>query len=408
MAIYQYRAADPSGKTVEGIMEANAEQGVVSRLHDMGLMPIRIASPGEAPARTVAAPLILFSRKKKVSQQELLHFTEELSALLGAGLPLDRSLSILANLVEGEDFKGIVRLLMEGVRAGKSLAVAMAEHPHAFPKLYVNMVRAGEAGGMLDGVLRYLAEYLERSLSLKEDLKSALTYPLLLATVAGLSLTVLFIYVIPKFSLIFKDVNQALPWMTRLLIDFSYGLSRYGWIVLLLIIAGVAGGAFYIGTPEGRLKWDRRCLSLWVLGDLVRKLEAARFARTLAALLKGGVPLLEALATVQGVVGNRLLARAIAQVQSQVREGKGMVGPLTESGVFPELALQMIAVGEQTGGLEAMLANVADHYDQEVKRTTKRLTALLEPALILGMGLVVGVVVISMLTAIFSINDLPF
>lgn len=407
MALFQYRAADHSGKVVEGIMEAEAERGVVSQLHEMGFIPLRIASPGEAPSRTFQVPFALFSRRN-VTQQKLLHFTQEMNTLLGAGLPLDRSLSVLAKLVEGEEFKKVVRLLLEGVRAGKSLASSMAEHPQAFPKLYVNMIRAGESGGILEGVLRHLVEYMERSLELKEDLKSALTYPLLLATVAGLSLIVLFTYVIPRFAVIFRDVDQALPWTTALLMEFSYGLSHYGWILLLIVIVGAVGGGFYIGTPEGRLQWDRWRLNLWVLGDLLRKLEVARFARTLAALLKGGVPLLEALGTVQGVVSNRLVAGAIAELQKKVKEGKGIVGPLTESGVFPDLALQMIAVGEETGRLEGMLANVADHYDQEVKRATKRLTSLLEPALILGMGLVVGVVVISMLTAIFSINDLPF
>jgi general secretion pathway protein F len=407
MAIFQYRAADLSGKVVEGVIEAEAEQGVVLRLHEMGFIPLRIAAPGKSSARTVPVPFTFFSRKK-ISQQALLHFTQELSTLLAAGLPLDRGLSVLANLVEGEELKKTVRQLVEGVRAGKSLAASMAEHPDVFPKLYVNMIRAGEAGGILDGVLRHLSEYLERSLNLREDLKSALSYPLLLATVVGLSLLVLFIYVIPKFSLIFKDVNQALPWITKLLLDFSSGLSRYGWIVLLLIVVGSTGFAFHIRNPEAKLQWDRWRLGLWVLGDLMRKLEAARFARTLAALLKGGVPLLEALGTVQGVVGNRVVAQAISRVQNRVREGKGMVGPLTESGVFPALALSMIAVGEETGRLETMLVNVADHYDQEVKRATKRLISLLEPALILGMGLVVGVVVISMLMAIFSINDLPF
>lgn len=407
MALFQYRAADRSGKVVEGIMEAEVERGVVSRLHEMGFIPLRIASPGEAPTRALQIPSALFFRRR-VTQQELLHFTQELSTLLGAGLPLDRSLSILANLVEREEFKKIMRLLLEGVRAGKSLAASMAEHPEVFPRLYVNMIRAGESGGILEGVLRHLVEYLERSLELREELKTVLTYPLLLTTVAGFSLIVLFIYVIPKFAIIFRDVDQALPWMTTLLIEFSFGLSRYGWIVLLLVTIAVTGAIFYIRTPEGRLQWDRWRISLWVLGDLLCKLEVARFTRTLAALLKGGVPLLEALGTVQGVVGNRLVARAIAQVQSRVREGKGMVGPLTESGLFPALALHMIAVGEETGRLEGMLTNVADHYDQEVKRATKRLTSLLEPILILGMGLVVGVVVISMLMAIFSIHDLPF
>ena len=407
MALFEYRAADPAGKLVDGIMEAEAEHGVVSRLHELGYIPLRISLPGESPTRTIQ---IRFGHlfREKVSHRELLHFTQELSTLLGAGLALDRSLSVLSNLIENAELKKTVRLLLEGVRAGKSLSGTMVEHPDVFPELYVNMVRAGESGGVLESVLRHLAEYLERSLEFKEDLKSALTYPLSLAVVAGLSLLVLFIYVIPKFSLIFKDVGQALPWITSLVIGFSVGLSSYGWIVLLLLLIGGAGGFFYIRSPDGRLHWDRLQLQIWVVGDLLRKMEVARFARTLAALLKGGVPLLEALGTVHGVVGNQLVALAISQVQTRVREGKGMVEPLTQSGVFPALALHMIAVGEETGRLEGMLATVADHYDQEVKRSTKRLTSLLEPVLILSMGLVVGVVVISMLMAIFSIHDLPF
>lgn len=407
MALFQYRAADHSGKVVEGIMEAEAEPRVVARLHDMGFIPLRVATPGEVSRTTLQIPFA-FSLGRKVTQQQLLYFTQELATLLGAGLPLDRSLSVLSNLAEGEEFKKSLRHLLEGVRAGKSLAATMAERSDVFPRLYVNMIRAGESGGILEGVLRHLTDYLERSLRLKEELKSALTYPILLATVAGLSLVVLFIYVIPKFSVIFRDVDQALPWMSRLLIDLSYGLSRYGWIVLFVFAVGAVGGFFYIRNPEGRLQWDRWRLRLWVVGDLLRKFETARLAHTLAALLKGGVPLLEALGTVEGVVGNREIARAIARLQDRVREGKGMARPMAEAGVFPELALQMIAVGEETGKLEAVLVNVADHYDQEVKRATQRLTALLEPALILGMGLVIGVVVISMLMAIFSINDLPF
>jgi general secretion pathway protein F len=407
MALFQYRAADYSGKVVEGVMDADAEHGVVARLHDMGFVPLRISAPNEAAGRSTSQGVPLFHRRK-VSEKGLLHFTQELSTLLGAGLPLDRSLSVLTNLVEGQEFKTIVGRLLEEVRAGKSLAVAMSEHSDVFPKLYVNMIRAGEAGGILDNVLRHLVEYLERSISLKEDLKSALTYPVILATVAGLSLIVLFVYVIPRFALIFKDIHQAIPFMAKMLIGFSYMLADYGWIAVVLIIVGAAGGSFYVRSPEGKLQWDHWRLNAWLVGDLMRQLEVARFARTLGALLKGGVPLLEALGTVQGVVGNRLIARAIAQVQVRVREGKGMVQPLTESGLFPPLALHMIAVGQETGRLEGMLVSVADHFDQEVKRTTKRLTSQLEPALILGMGLVVGVVVISMLTAIFSINDLPF
>ncbi len=387
-------------------MDAEAEQGVVSRLHEMGFIPLRIAAPGETSSRAVQVPLTLFSRGK-VSQRQLLHFTQQLSTLLGAGLPLDRSLSVLANLLEGDEFKKVVRLLLEGVRAGKSLSSSMAEHPEVFRKLYVNMIRAGEAGGVLESVLRYLAEYLQRSEELKEDIVSALTYPVFIVGVSGISLIFVFAFVVPRFSLIFKDVEQALPWITKVLIGFSNGLAQYGWILLLLLIVSAVGGFYYVRTPEGRLRWDQMRLRIWVIGDLLCQFEVARYSRTLSALLKGGVPLLEALGTVQGVVGNRLVARAITQVQTRVREGKGMVGPLTESGVFPPLALQMIAVGEETGKLEGMLANVADHYDQEVKRSTKRMTSLLEPIAIVSIGLVLGGVIIALLLGIFSIYDLP-
>ncbi|MBF8254298.1 MAG: Type secretion system F family protein, partial [Deltaproteobacteria bacterium] len=333
-------------------------------------------------------------------------FTRELGTLLTAGLPLDGSLSILGGLFEDSELSKILNALVEAVRAGKSLAVSMGEHPDVFPKIYVNMIRAGEAGGILESVLRYLTEYMENTLALKEDIKSALVYPIILATAAGLSLIVLFLFVIPKFATIFRGNSKAIPLLTEIIIDFSQFLAQHGWVLLLVIFVVVAGGVFYIRSPEGRSEWDRLRLHGWLLGDLVRKFETARFCRTLAALLKGGVPLLEALGTVQGVVGNRLLALAIGQVQLRVREGKGMARPMSESGLFPVLALNMIAVGEETGKLDAMLAEVASYYDQDVRRTTKRLTALLEPALILVMGLIIGVVVISMLLAIFSINDL--
>ena len=405
MAFFQYRAADQAGKVVEGVIEADAEQNVILRLREMGCVPLRIALPS---ARALGAPRhqLALSSRRKVTQQQLVQFTRELGTLLGAGLPLDRSLSILGGMVEGGEFSKILRSLVEAVRAGKSLAAAMGEHPDVFPKIYVNMIRAGEAGGILESVLRHLTEYLESTLALKEDVKSALIYPAILASAAGVSLIVLFVYVIPKFATIFRDNNKALPLITKLVINFSQLLANYGWMILLVIVAAVGGAVFYIRSPEGRSEWDRLSLRSWLLGDLVRKFETARFSRTLSALLKGGVPMLDALGTVQGVLGNQLLARAIAQVQMRVREGKGMARPLNDSGLFPPLALNMIAVGEETGKLDAMLAEVANYYDQEVKRATKRLTSLLEPILILGMGLIIGTVVISMLLAIFSLNEL--
>jgi general secretion pathway protein F len=407
MAFFQYRAADRGGKILEGVMEAEVEQSVVARLHEMGCVPLKITLPRSGAGKTREFRLPLFTGRR-VSQRQLLQFTQELETLLAAGLPLDRSLSILGSLLEGKEFTHVMRTLLEAVRAGNSLAGAMGEHPDVFPKLYVNMIRAGETGGILDSTLRYLVDYLENSLALKEEVKSALIYPVILTFVAGLSLIVLFVYVIPRFASMFKDVGQALPWITRMVLNSSEFLTDYGWVLLILIVVGAAGGARYAATPTGKAEWDHFCLRVWLIGDLVRKFETSRFARTLSSLLKGGVPLLQALGTVQGVIGNRLLANAISQVQLRVREGKGMARPLGESGLFPPLALNMISVGEETGRLESMLANVAEHYDQEVKRATKRLTSILGPALILGMALVIGVVVISMLLAIFSINDLPF
>lgn len=386
-------------------MEADAERSVVLRLREMGCIPLRIATPSERAIGAQRRQHPLFS-KRKVSQQQLLQFTRELGALLAAGLPLDRSLSILGGLVEGGELSKVVRSLVEAVRAGKSLAVSMGEHPDVFPKIYVNMIRAGEAGGILEGVLRYLTDYMESTLALREDIKSALIYPVILAAAAGISLIVLFVFVIPKFAVIFRDNGKALPWITKVVLGFSQFLADYGWVMMLVLGGIVAIGVFYAGSPEGRSEWDRLSLRSPLFGDLLQKFETARFSRTLSALLRGGVPMLEALSTVQGVIGNRLLARAIGQVQARVREGKGMARPLAESGLFPPLALNMIAVGEETGKLESMLAEIAGYYDQEVKRSTKRLTALLEPVLILAMGLIIGIVVVSMLLAIFSINDL--
>jgi general secretion pathway protein F len=407
MAFFQYRAADRAGKILEGVMEAEVEQSVVARLHEMGCVPLKITLPGSSAGRTREFRLPLLARRR-INQRQLLQFTQELETLLAAGLPLDRSLSILGGLLEGKEFNEVMRTLLEAVRAGNSLAGAMGQHPDVFPKLYVNMIRAGETGGILDSTLRYLVDYLENTLALKEEVKSALIYPMILTLVAGLSLIVLFIYVIPRFASMFQDVGQALPWITRMVLGSSEFLREYGWALLLIVAVGAAGVLRYVSTPAGKADWDRFCLRLPLVGDLVRKFETSRFARTLSSLLKGGVPLLQALGTVQGVVGNRLLANAISQVQVRVREGKGMARPLGESGLFPPLALNMIAVGEETGRLESMLANVAEHYDQEVKRTTKRLTSILGPALILLMAVVIGIVVISMLLAIFSINDLPF
>ncbi|MEW6299498.1 MAG: type II secretion system F family protein [Thermodesulfobacteriota bacterium] len=409
MPQFHYQATTPQGKLIEGIMEAGEERVVISRLHEQGYLPLRVVLPDQEKSKaSFSFSLPAFPGGGTVRQRDLLVLTQELATLIAAGLPLDRALSVLAGLTEKAELKKAVGHILRSVQQGKSLAEALAEYPKIFPPLYVNMVKAGELGGFLDTALQRLAEYLERSQQVQDEIKSALTYPVLLTIVGGLSVVILLTYVLPKFAVILGDLGQALPTSTRVLMGISHGLRAYWWGVVLLGIGGWFGMQRYLATPHGRFAWDRWRLRLVVLGQLLRKREVARFARTLGTLLKSGVPLLQALEVVQEVAGNEMIKRALKEVRVGVREGHGIAGPLSRSGVFPTLALQMVSVGEETGRLDEMLVRVAEYYERDSYNQIKRLTSLVEPMLILVMGLIVGFVVISMLTAVFSINDVPF
>src|SRR5215831_1520228 len=267
------------------------------------------------------------------------------------------------------------------------------------------MVKAGEIGGVLDAVLHRLEEYLERADELKNEVRSALIYPALLTTVALASVTILLTYVLPKFAQIFAEMGQALPLSTRFLLGLSAGMRSYWWALILIIAILYFGVLHYIRTPAGRFKWDQLKLHIVLLGNVTRKLEVARFARTLGTLLRSGVPMLQALDIVRDVSSNVVLAQSIDEVKIGVRGGSGVAAPLSHSAVFPPLALQMISVGEETGKLDEMLVQVAEYFDKDVRQQVRRLTALLEPALLLVGGVVVGFVVLSMFSAIFSINN---
>jgi len=381
MAQFQYRATDFQGKIVEGSMEAGEERSVVQRLREKGLIPIRIGAGASAAPRAAGKALALptFGRKG-VKTSELLIFTRELATLLQAGMPLDRSLTTLTQLAQTPELKRVTSEILESVRGGTALAEALGQHPKVFPPLYVNMVKAGEVGGVLDQVLQRLVEYLQSAEELRDEVISALTYPLILVGVGGVSVAILLVFVLPKFATMFADLG--VPAVAGAL----YGLYRY------------------LVTSK-RLAFDAFKLRLPVVGNLLRLTEVARFGRTLGVLLRSGVPMLQALDIVRAVATNQVVAQALNEVQVGVREGAGMAAPLGRSGVFPQLALQMIAVGEDTGKLDEMLVTTADFFDREVRNDVKRLTRLLEPAMILIMGLVVGFMVISMLMAVFSIND---
>jgi type II secretion system protein F len=409
LAQFQYRAVDPQGKVVEGTLEAAEVPIVVARLHDRGLIPITIGAARDgARPRTLGVTLPSLSAvgRRRVKGRDLLILTQELTALVSSGLPLDRSLATLAELADNPELKRIMGEVLHEVQGGKSLAEALGQHK-AFPPLYVNMIRAGELGGFLEVVLQRLSEYLESAQQLRDEVRAAVTYPILLTCAMGGSMLVLLVYVLPKFSALFSDMGKALPLQARLVLALSEGVRTYWWIVALAVAGIVSAVRYSIRTPRGRYSWDAWKLRLVLVGPLVRKMEVARLARTLGTLLKSGVPMLQALGTVKEILGNQVLSRSIGDVEVGVREGAGIAEPLARSGVFPALAVQMIAVGEETGRLDELLLRVADHFDREVRVQVQQFTRLLEPILILVMGLGVGFIVISMLSAIFSVNDLP-
>jgi len=408
MAQFQYRAADGEGKVLEGMIEASGVAAAVSRLQERGLVPLRVGEP--APERSGLASISLpqISLKKRVGRKDLLVLTQELSTLLGSGLPLDRSLSILSELSENPQMKAVVGDILKSVQRGKSLAESLAEHPRVFEPLYINMVKAGEIGGVLDTVLQRLTEYLESATELRDEVRSAMIYPIILLVTSFVSVTILLTYVLPKFQTIFTQGGQTLPFSARMMMGISDVMRSYWWLGLLVAIGAVVGFAHWIRTPAGRRRWDRFRLNVLLLGDLARKVAVARFARTLGTLLRSGVPMLQALEIVRDVSGNVVLAEAVDEVKVGVRGGAGVAWPLSHSGIFPPLALQMISVGEETGRLDDMLVQVADYFDKDVRNTVKALTSLVEPVLLLGGGVVVAFVVLSMFSAITSVNNMPF
>ena len=409
MATYSYKAADSSGKIVTGVLEADEEKKVVAELQTLGLIPIRIAlAKGNGKRLGLNVSEQFLSLFFGVSSKDVMVFTQDLATLLEAGLPVDRALTLLIESAEKDRFKMVVNDILKTVQGGGYLSDALAKHPRAFTSFYVSMARAGEAGGVLEAVLSRLGEFLESAQELKDYIKSAMVYPIFLVGVGGVSIIVLLTFVIPKFSIIFSDMGQAIPLSTQLLLGVSELLQSYWWAILILLGAGYFFIGKYINTPAGRLKFDRKKMNFPVVGDLIKKIEVARFARTLGTLTKSGVPILQALTLVKDIMGNKVISAAMEKVYARVKEGDRLSKPLRDTGIFPPLAIQMITVGEETGRLDRMLLRVAESYEKMVRNTVKRLISLLEPAMILLMGLVVGFVVVSMLMAVFSMNEMPF
>jgi general secretion pathway protein F len=409
MPLYSYKVADSSGKVVNGSLEAEGEKEVVARLQGMGYIPIRIdLAKGGAGRFNLDLSKDISAVFQRVTNRDLMVFTQDLHALLEAGLPVDKALSILINVAEKEKVRDMIAAILKSVEGGNSLSEAIGKYPKVFNPLYVNMVRAGETGGVLPAVLERLGEFLESSQDLKDYIKSAMVYPLFLVLVGGVSIIIMLTFVIPKFSIIFSDMGGAIPASTQILLGISHGLRDYWWLIVLGLAALIFGIKKYINTQKGRYRADAYALRLPVVGRLVRSVEAARFSRTLGTLIRSGVPILQALSLVRQIMTNQLVADSLKRVYNRVKEGDTLSQPLGQEAIFPPLAVQMISVGEETGKLDRMLLKVADNYEKTVRNMIKRLVNLLEPAMILAMGLMVGFIVISMLMAVFSMNEVPF
>jgi general secretion pathway protein F len=342
------------------------------------------------------------------NKKAVLPFTLELATLLEGGIPIDKSLSILLSGQDNNTIKDVIEDLLNGVKSGKSFAEALVNHVKLFSSVYINMVRAGEEGGVLPQVLKRLGSFQERLQKVRNEIISAMIYPLLLSCTGLVCVGALIVYVIPKFSQIFEGMGISLPFSTMILMGMSQYSIRYGWI---LIIASAVAFFLYKRAMKDKntsIKIDQKKLKLPLIGNLLWKMQIARFARTLGTLLENGVPLLKSMDIVKDVLSNHYLADILGNVKVNVKEGAGLTVSLAKRGFLPEIAVHLLKVGEETGNLDQMLLKVADNFDAEVEHRMKRLVTMVEPVLILLMGAVIGVIVISMLTAILSVNDLRF
>lgn len=401
MPRFAYRAVNGAGKVVAGELDAEDRQRVLVRLAAERVYPLQVEE-----ARRPAATGRVWQRRR-VTGRDVQLFTEQLAALLQAGLELDRSLEILTQLAATPKLREVLAGVRQHVRGGSTFAAALGRYPEVFSRFYVSMITAGEAGGALEIILGRMAQFLSRVQELKAFLISSLIYPVFLVAAAGGAIAVLLLWVIPRFSMIFDQTGQALPLPTQVLLTLSQLLSRSWWVLLGggLVLAVAFRQA--LASAQGRLLWHRWLLRLPLLGSILLRAEVARFCETLGTLLTSGVPVLQALTIVKETVGNEVIARALDPVAEGIRKGAGVAAPLAASGAFPLLAVHMITVGEETGRFEEMLGRVAEIYDGEVRHAIRRAMALMEPVMIVFMGLVVGFIVFSMLSAIFSINELP-
>jgi len=405
MPLYFYKAVNREGETLEAEREAADEAALLLALQGEGLLPIKIA-----PASSKPFAWLRFGVKKSgVSRKDIALFTHELLTLLQAGLPLDRALVVLLELTETQlSLNAMIAKVLEAVKGGAQLSDALERQTGVFSRFYLNLIRAGEAGGALEQVLERLSDYLDRSRELRETVTTAMIYPAILVTMAAASLLLLLTFVVPQFTEMFESAGKELPLPTQVVVGVASALRDYWWALPLLFMGVASYFRYQMADRDRRYVWDRRLLALPLVGDLIKKITVANFSRTLATLLGNGVTLLTALTIVKDTLNNLVVAEKIDLAVDSLKQGGGLSAPLIESGLFPTLAIQMIKLGEESGHLDQMLDRVASTYDKEVKTAIQRMLALLEPVLIVGLGIMIAGIIISILMAILSVNDLAF
>lgn len=402
MPNYIYQGLDKSGKHVSGQIAADDGRAATLRVKGLGIFPtdINLALPGSHTTQRV----VTSQKTGKVNSSDLTIFSRQLANLVKGGLPLMRTFSALTEHTENPRFKTVLERMQQEIKGGKALWEALGEYPEVFPPLYVSMVKAGEASGQLSSVLQWLAGYLEKEQSQKNQIRSALAYPTLLVGIGTLTVTALITFIVPKFVGMFQEFGQALPVPTMILVRVSGFITHWWWLILLFLVSLITGLKAYGRTPAGKMKFDHFRLHAPLLGKLNLKSSVSKFARTTATLMHGGVTLFDAMSIVRDVVGNEVLAQGADFVRDGMREGQSFATRLKESGVFPPLLTHMAALGEETGDLQGVLVTVADAYDVEVESTLKSVIALLEPVIIVIIGGMIAFIILAMLLPVFQIN----
>ncbi|MCB9527095.1 MAG: type II secretion system inner membrane protein GspF [bacterium] len=405
MPAFEFYGLNRAGKEIKGVRDADSEKALRALLKREGIFLTRVGKGPKKGQSLLSTEVDIAQYFEKIKPLDVAIFTRQLATLVRAGIPLVEALAATAEQTEKPKLRKVLAQLRQDVSEGMSLAMAVKKHPEAFTPVFPNMIRAGEASGTLDAVLMRLAEFTEASVKLRQKITSAMMYPIIMVGLGGLILVGLFVYVIPQITQIFEDTGAELPVLTRLLIGFSGILRGYWWLMLIVGIGGVYFFRRWKKSPKGHAKWDRFLLKVPIVGSLILMIGTSRFTRTLATLLRSGVPLLTALDITKNVLGNTSLINVIGEAQVIVKEGGNLADPLKRSGFFPPLVTHMIAVGERSGALEEMLTVVSDAYETQVENRISGLTSLLEPVMIVGMGITIAIIVFAVLMPILQLNE---